>query len=83
MLGEVAGGTVGLDTAEIIFRDAQILGSSGVSRATVRQVVEMVAQGLVKPMVGRNLPLEQVDTAFELLASRSVLGRVLLDPRLV
>ena len=83
MLGEVAGGTVGLDTAEIIFRDAQILGSSGVSRSTVRQVVEMVAQGLVKPMVGRNLPLEQVDTAFELLASRSVLGRVLLDPRLV
>ena len=82
MLGEVAGGTVDLDPAEIIFRDAQILGSSGVSRTMVRQVVEMVSQGLVKPVVGRTLPLEQVDTAFELLSSRSVLGRVLLDPRL-
>ena len=82
MLGEVAGGAVELDPAEIIFRDARILGSSGVSRALVRQVVEMASQGMVKPVVGCTLPLEQVDIAFDLLSSRSALGRVLLDPRL-
>ena len=82
MLGEVAGGAVNLDPAEVIFRDAQILGSSGVSRAMVQQVVELVSQRLVKPVVDRALPLEQVGTAFELLSSRSVLGRVILDPRL-
>ena len=82
MLGEVAGGLVELEPAEIIFRDARILGSSGVSRALIRQVADMVSHGLVKPVIGRTLPLEQVDIAFELLSSRRVLGRVLLDPRL-
>ena len=82
LLGEVAGGKVAMDAAEMIFRDIQILGSSGVSRALVRQVVEMVSQGLVKPVIDRTLRLEQVDTAFELLSNRSVLGRVLLNPRL-
>ena len=80
MLGEVTGGAVNLDPAEMIFRDARILGSSGVSRALVRQVADLASQGLVKPVVERTLPLEQVDIAFELLSSRSVLGRVLLDP---
>ena len=80
ILGEVAGGAVKLQPAEVIFRDARILGSSGVSRTSIRQVAEMVSQGLVKPVVGGTLPLEQADIAFELLSSRSVLGRVLLDP---
>ena len=82
LLGEVAGRKIELDPAEIIFRDARILGSSGVSQTLVRQVVEMVSQGLVKPVIDRILPLEQVDIAFKLLSNRSVLGRVLLDPRL-
>jgi acryloyl-coenzyme A reductase len=82
MLGEVAGRAVELDPAEIIFRDARIVGSSGVSRALIRQVADIASQGLVKPIIGRTLPLEQVDIAFELLSSRSALGRVLLDPRL-
>ena len=80
ILGEVAGGAVTLDPAEVIFRDAQILGSSGVSRALVTQVGEMVSQGLVQPVVEHTLPLEQADAAFDLLASRDVLGRVLLVP---
>ena len=80
LLGEVAGRSVEINPAEIIFRDARILGSSGVSRALVQQVAGMVSQGLVKPVIGRTLPLEQVDTAFELLSNRRVLGRVLLDP---
>ena len=38
LLGEVAGQPVELNLAEIIFRDARLLGSSGVNRNTVRQV---------------------------------------------
>ena len=82
MLGEVTGGAVKLDSAEMIFRDARILGSSGASRALTRQVADLASEGLVKPVVERTLPLEQVATAFELLSSRSALGRVLLDPSL-
>ena len=82
MLGEVAGGRVELAPAEIIFRDARIVGSAGVSKESVRQVAEMVSQGLVRPIVAGPLPLEQVDAAFEAIAGRGVLGRMILDPRL-
>jgi D-arabinose 1-dehydrogenase-like Zn-dependent alcohol dehydrogenase len=80
LLGEVAGGPVSLDLAEIIFRDARILGSSGVSRALVQQVADMVVRGVLKPVVSQSLPLEQAATAFDLLSSRSVLGRLVLLP---
>ena len=82
MLGEVASGRVELSPAEIVFRDARIVGSAGVSKAAVRQVAGMVSQGLVRPVVARFLPLEQVDTALEAMANRGILGRILLDPRL-
>ena len=35
VLGEVSGGQMALDVVEVIFRDAQILGTSGVTRAQV------------------------------------------------
>lgn len=80
MLGEVAGTAIDLAIAEIIFRDASIFGSSGSSRASVNQIANMVSTGSVKPVIEATIPLEQVDTAFELLSGRRALGRVLLDP---
>ncbi len=80
VLGEVSGGQIGLDAAELIFRDAQILGSSGVSRAQVQQVASMVSQGLVKPVVAATLPMVETAAAAGLLENREILGRVLLVP---
>ncbi len=80
LLGEIAGERVSLDPAEMIFRDARILASSGVSRAQVLATGEMVSQGLVKPVIAQRLPMEGAMTALDLLSNRSVLGRVLLLP---
>jgi D-arabinose 1-dehydrogenase-like Zn-dependent alcohol dehydrogenase len=80
-LGEVSGRAVDLNLAEIIFRDARILGSSGVSRSVIEQVVEMVSQGQVKPVVGGAMPLEEAATAFDMMSGKSVLGRLVLTAR--
>ncbi|HJN87698.1 MAG: alcohol dehydrogenase catalytic domain-containing protein [Dehalococcoidia bacterium] len=80
LLGEISGVPVSLDLAEVIFRDARILGSSGVSRALVRRVADMVVRGALRPVVSQSLPLDQAATAFDLLSSRSVLGRLVLLP---
>jgi len=80
LLGEVAGRSVELNLAEIIFRDARVLGSSGVSRSLIQQVATMVSEGRLKPVVSRILPLEDAETALNLVANRSVLGRVVLTP---
>lgn len=81
LLGEVAGRPVELPLAEVIFRDARILASSGVSRSLVHQVAGLVSLGRVRPVVSQVLPLEEAATALELVASRRVLGRVVLTAR--
>ncbi|PKB73710.1 MAG: hypothetical protein BZY75_00465 [SAR202 cluster bacterium Io17-Chloro-G7] len=80
LLGEIAGNPVRIDPAEVIFRDARILGSSGVSRDGVLQVAGMVSQGLVKAVVGRTLAMEEASTAYGLMADRIIVGRILLIP---
>jgi D-arabinose 1-dehydrogenase-like Zn-dependent alcohol dehydrogenase len=82
LLGEVAGQPVALNLAEVIFRDAQVLGASGVSRATVRQAAALAVQGRWRPVVSQTLPLEEAGLAFDLLAARRVLGRLVLVPAL-
>ena len=81
LLGEVAGRPVELNLAEIIFRDARVLGASGVSRASVRQAAGMASRGEMKPIVSRTFPLEEAETAFALLASRQPLGRLVFTPQ--
>jgi NADPH:quinone reductase-like Zn-dependent oxidoreductase len=78
LLGEVTGRPVELNLAEVIFRDARLLGSSGVSRTMLQRAGELVGQGRLKPVVDRVLALEEAATAFELLSSRQVLGRLVL-----
>ena len=80
LLGEVAGEPVKLNLAEIVFRDAQILGTSGVSSALVREVSELVSQGTLRPVASQVLQLEEAATAVQALSSRSVLGRIVLAP---
>ena len=81
LLGEVAGELVTLNLAEVVFRDAQILGSSGVSRGVVQEVSEMVSRGTLRPVVSQVLSLQEAATAVQDLSSRSVLGRILLVPQ--
>lgn len=67
----------------MIFRDVQVLGASGVSRATVQQAAALVAQGRWRPVVAQTLPLEDAAQAFGLLAARRVLGRLVVTPHAV
>ena len=82
LLGDVSGDAVPLRLAEVIFRDAQILGVSGVSLATLRQAVELAASGQLRPVVSQTLPLtaEGAAEAFRLVAERKAMGRVVLMP---
>ena len=80
LLGEIQGLSVTLNPAEIIFRDAQVLGTSGVSRASVELAVQMVQEGKIRPVVDLQLPLEQVVEAYQMVSDRTPIGRVLILP---
>jgi len=81
LLGEVTGQPVELNLAEIIFRDARIVGSSGTSRRLVEQVSEMVCSGAVRPIISHVIPLADATVAFELVSSRNPFGRVVITAR--
>ena len=80
LLGEILGQNVSLNPAEIIFRDARVLGASGVSRATVEQAGLMALEGKLRPVVDLELPLEQAAAAYRLVTERRPTGRIALLP---
>ena len=84
LLGDVSGEAASLRLAEVIFRDAQILGVSGVSLATLRHAVDLAASRQLRPVVSQTLPLtaEGVMEAWRLVSERRALGRVTLTPPL-
>ena len=82
LLGDVTGEPVPLRPAEVIFRDARILGVSGVSLSTLEQAVHLAASGQIRPVVHRTLPLtpEGAMEAYRSVLERRPLGRVVLTP---
>jgi D-arabinose 1-dehydrogenase-like Zn-dependent alcohol dehydrogenase len=80
LLGEIQGERVSLNPAEIIFRDAQVLGASGVSRATLELAGQLVLEGKLRPVVDLELALEQAAEAYRLVSERRPTGRIVLLP---
>ena len=82
LLGDVTGEPVPLRPAEVIFRDARILGVSGVSLSTLEQAIHLAASGQIRPVVHKTLPLtpEGAMEAFRSVLERRPLGRVVLTP---
>lgn len=78
LLGELGGGRAELRLAELIFRDARILGASGASRPAVERARDLTAAGTLRPILQQTLPLEEAATAYEMLANRAVFGRLAL-----
>ena len=80
LLGEVLGQHISLNSAEIIFRDARLIGASGLSRATVEQAVLMALEGRLRTVVDLEMPLEQATDAYRLVSERRPTGRIVLLP---
>ena len=80
LLGEVSRAQTSINLAEIIFRDARLLGSSGASRSNVESAVRLVAQGRVNPIISQRFPLERALEAYQLMLRRGHFGRLALTP---
>lgn len=65
---------------QLVILEAQVLGSVGNTLAELEEAVRLVADGKVRTVVDRVLPLESYGTALEALREGRVLGRVVLAP---
>lgn len=80
ILGEIVGGRISINPAELLFRDASIIGSSGTGRRHLQDVASLVVQGRLRPIISETFPLERAAEAYRLMRERHTFGRVALVP---
>jgi len=76
--GATAGHEVTTNLRLVFFKNLSILGSTMGSKASLLRVLPLVERGVLRPVVDRVLPLEQVAEAHRAIASRAVVGKVVL-----
>jgi NADPH:quinone reductase-like Zn-dependent oxidoreductase len=79
-VGAHAGEVVPLDIIPFFRRQLRLVGSKNASTAELRDVMTLVAQGKLKPIIHAQFPLEQAAEAHRVVASRELFGKVLLNP---
>jgi NADPH:quinone reductase-like Zn-dependent oxidoreductase len=82
LCGASSGSQVELDLIDLFARQIAIIGSSDGSRAELLEVLRLLAEGVVEPVVDRVLTLDEAAKAQQLLEERRHFGRILLDPTL-
>ena len=80
ILGDVTGGEIVFRPAEILFRDAQISGSSGTSLQNLERAGSLVSSGAVSAVISEELSLDQWSLAYDHMTARESFGRVCLIP---
>jgi NADPH:quinone reductase-like Zn-dependent oxidoreductase len=70
-------GTTNLWT--LFAKELRLIGSYGGTRADLATVLRLVAQGQLRPVIARTLPLESVGEAQRLLEERHVFGKIVID----
>src|SRR5262245_6736655 len=67
------------DLRQIFFRQVQVIGSTMGSHREFLDVMTCVLRGQLKPVIDRVLPLEDARQAHELIESRAVFGKIVLQ----
>ncbi len=78
-LGYNYGVPLAVDTADLIYGQWSILGARASTLQDVVEVVRLVEQGRLKPVVSEQFPLAQVEQALARLRESPPLGRIVLE----
>lgn len=79
--GGHAGGTVPLDVNRLYLNQITVMGATGETAADLAMSLQAAAEGRFKALIECVLPLSEAARAHALVAERSVIGKVVLDPR--
>ena len=75
MLGGQGQAPAAVDLTQLRGRELELLGSRYVSKQEIVESLDLVAAGLVKPVVTLTAPLEQAEAVHEAVEAGTVLGR--------
>ena len=78
IVGAIGSGQIAVNPAEIIFRDAHIMGTGGSTRKQLREVADLVAQGRVSPVVSQSYSFDEAVEAYRAMLNKETFGRVVM-----
>lgn len=71
----VGTGEASFDPTRLVRTEQVITGSRHSTRAELIETMELMARGLVEPVIGMRVPFAEVETVFDALTRRTLLGR--------
>ena len=71
----VGTGKASFEPFRLVITEQVITGSRHSTRTELIETMEIMARGLVQPVVGTRVPLEEVETVFDALKNETLLGR--------
>lgn len=80
IVGAVDASKIDLSPAELIFRDAHLMGTGGCTRRQLFEIANMVEQGQIEPVVSRTYGLADVLQAYNAMRNKETFGRIALTP---
>ena len=80
LMGEVSKPKEFFNPADLKFKNANLMGSTGANRPHINRATQMVEEGLVIPVIGETFSFNDVKEAFHKIKSRESVGRIVLVP---
>ncbi len=76
--GATTGGDVTIDLKALFFKNLSLLGTTMGSKADLIRIVGLVAEGKLKPVIDRTMPMDSFGDALTLIEGRKLFGKVVL-----
>jgi NADPH:quinone reductase-like Zn-dependent oxidoreductase len=76
--GATSGSAVEIDLKAVFFKNLSIHGSTMGSKSDLLQIMELISQGKLKPVIDSVYPMSQLPEALARVESRSIFGKVIL-----
>jgi D-arabinose 1-dehydrogenase-like Zn-dependent alcohol dehydrogenase len=80
LVGNVTAERVELNPGFVILKELEIVGSASARQGDLESVLTLASRGILTPVLAGTLPLEEAERAHERLATRDVVGRLVLVP---
>lgn len=78
--GASSGANFSVDLRPLFFKNLAVLGSTMGGRGTLPGILRLAAQGHLRAVIDRALPLAEVAEAHRLMGERELVGKIILQP---
>ncbi|QCJ47840.1 alcohol dehydrogenase catalytic domain-containing protein [Haloprofundus sp. MHR1] len=78
--GRTAGGRSEIDVPDLFLGHKRLVGSTMGTQPDLERLVELVADGALSPEIHGTFPLEETGAAFEAMAERDHVGKIVVTP---